>query len=129
MKTHGRLMVTMLLCLGLTGCASRTCDRLCEWLDGVSGDREEEPWEGCVDACEDDYSQASNYCRTSLRRLTRCVEGFSAEHAWATCQEDFEEASDECACTINECVDECAETHGERVPTETCTAIVATQPR
>ena len=128
MKTRCLLIATVLLLPGLTGCAARTCERLCDFIDGVSEEGDEEPWEGCVETCEDDYSQAGNYCRASLGRLGRCIEGFSAERAWDECLVDFQDVSDDCACTINACVDECAETYGERLPTETCTAIVDTEP-
>ncbi len=125
-----RLIAGIVVCVGvgLSGCASRTCDRLCEWLDEASAERAAEPWAGCTDACEQDYAAATNYCRASLGRLSRCVEGQEAEDAWDECRVDFDEATDECVCTIDSCEDECADEHGLRLPSDTCNAIVESEP-
>lgn len=124
------LTVAIILCASalIQGCAPRTCERLCQWFEDVALESEEEPWANCQEVCEQDYSQASNACRRELKDLSGCVDELSAENAWSECDSELEETDEQCACSIQECVDGCEETHYRRVRTAICNAINATQP-
>ncbi len=124
------------------GCASDTCERLCQWFDDVHEERGEAPGEACRETCESDYSQANNYCRYDLRALSRCVEESIADNqgelfepeepvdevTWGDCGEEIDAANESCGCLIAECVGECAQDYALRERTPTCEAINATAP-
>lgn len=130
MTHRSSLIVTLVLCTSvlIQGCAPQACERLCQWFEDVSVEGDEEPWAGCQEACEQDYSQASNACRRELRDLSDCVDGLSAESAWSECDSEFFETDEQCACSIQECVGDCEEENPRRLRTATCNAINETQP-
>ncbi len=106
-----------------SGCAAGTCEQLCQWFDDIRIDRDDgrESWETCQATCEDDYAQAQNYCRDSLRDASSCVADVSPgddaldEATWAECSEEVERARDDCGC-------------GLANRSETCAAINSAQP-
>jgi hypothetical protein len=104
----------------LSGCATSTCEDLCEWFDGCRQE-DDEAWGECQEVCEEDYSDGANYCRDALHRLGRCVSGESCDDAWSGCEEERIDALDDCKCLMTETTEE------SFIP-ETCLAILAARP-
>lgn len=130
MTIRGTLSCVIICCAsaGLQGCAPQTCERLCLWFEDVDQEREQEPWDECQEVCEQDYSQASNDCRSALRDMSKCVDGLSSEAAWTECSSEIEHADEQCACSVDECTDDCADEYFLRLRIPTCNAINATEP-
>lgn len=104
----------------LSGCATSTCENLCDWFDSCRQD-DDEGWDACQDVCEEDYGDEGNYCRDALHALGRCVSGESCSDAWDDCEEERADSIDDCGCLMTE-------TTEDSFISETCLAILDAVP-
>lgn len=130
------LVLNAILTFALSGCATPTCERLCQWLGEIDDEEEHERRADCEATCEDDYGQAGNYCRDRLHDLSQCVanvlpgeEQTLAEASWLDCDDELTLAIDSCGCNRSECTGRCTEDNGiVRTVSPTCGAITSTEP-